>query len=133
LSSRRRRPPAVFLDESIDAESAAKALRDAGATVERARQHFAPGTPDEEWLAAVGKRGWIVFTRDKRIRYRALELESLIDARVRAFVFIGGNVTSADTAAALAKAFPKVAKIAASERPPFVYNIGRSGNLTKVR
>lgn len=110
----------------------ATALRDAGATVERARQHFTPGTPDEVWLAAVGKRGWIVFTRDKRIRFRALERESLIDARVRAFVFIGGNVTSADTAAALAKAFPKVVKIAASERPPFIYNIGRSGNVTKV-
>ena len=133
MSSRRRESPPVFLDESIDAESVATALHDAGATVERARQHFAPGTPDEEWLAAVGKRGWIVFTRDKRIRYRALELESLLEARVRAFVFIGGNVTSADTAAALAKALPKIKRIVASETPPFVYNVGRSGGVTRIR
>jgi len=108
-------------------------LQEAGAKVERARLHFPPGTPDEVWLATAGKRGWIVFTRDKRIRYRALERESLLEAEVRAFVFIGGNMTSAETAAALAKAWPTVARIAASEPPPFIYHIGRSGGVTKVK
>ncbi|MCB0995735.1 MAG: hypothetical protein KDB21_11625 [Acidimicrobiales bacterium] len=28
------------------------------------------GTVDEEWLPIVGDNGWIVFMRDRRIRYR---------------------------------------------------------------
>lgn len=133
MNSRRPDPPPVFLDESIDSESVAKALADEGAVVERSRRHFAPGTPDENWLATVGRRGWIVLTRDKRIRYRALELESLVEAKVRAFVFIGGNVSSADTAAAMVSAWPAIARISSSETPPFIYNVGRSGKLSRVR
>jgi hypothetical protein len=31
------------------------------------------GTPDLEWMPIVGKNGWIVLTRDRRIRTRPAE------------------------------------------------------------
>jgi hypothetical protein len=85
-SSRSKRPDplTVFLDESLDSESIAEALAGAGATVERLTRHLARGTPDQEWLDYAGTRGWVVLTRDKRIRYRKLEKLALRAANVRA-------------------------------------------------
>jgi PIN like domain len=41
--------------------------------VERHANHFASETPDEEWLETAGRRGWIVLTHDRRIRYKPNE------------------------------------------------------------
>lgn len=131
-TSRPPEPLVLFLDESLDSESVASALSEAGAIVERATSHFPRGTPDEEWLEKVGRLGWIVLTRDKRIRYRQLERFSLEAAGVRAFVFTGGNVTIKETASILAGALGRIARICQSETPPFIYHVGRSGKPIKV-
>lgn len=122
----------LFLDESLDSDTVATTLETAGAQVERATRHFPRGTPDEVWLAAAGKNNWIVLTRDKRIRYRQLERKSLEDAGVRAFVFIGGNVTIKDTAAILVTALPRIFKISTSNPGPYIYHIGRTGKPVKM-
>jgi PIN like domain len=98
-TSRPPEPLTFFLDESQGGASVVAALRDAGALIERLTEHFPRGTPDEAWLTRAGQRGWIVLTRDKRIRYRQLERLALQAAKVRAFVFTGGNVTVKDAAA----------------------------------
>lgn len=122
----------LFLDESLDSDTVATTLETAGAQVERATKHFPRGTPDEVWLAAAGKNNWIVLTRDKRIRYRQLERKSLEEAGVRAFVFIGGNVTIKDTAKILVTALPRILKISASNAGPFIYHIGLAGKPVKM-
>lgn len=126
-TSRPPEPLTYFLDESLDGASVVAALRDAGALVERLTGHFPRGTADEVWLAQAGQRGWIVLTRDKRIRYRQLERLALHAAKVRAFVFTGGNVTVKDTAAILVRALPRMGNIARADAGPFIYHLGRSG------
>jgi hypothetical protein len=101
--------------------------------VERLTAHFAKGTDDAEWLALVGANQWVVLTRDKRIRYRRLELIALEAAKVRTFVFTGGNVTLGDTAAILAKSVPAIRRICARERGPFIYHIGVTGKPRRMR
>jgi hypothetical protein len=110
-TSRPPEPLTVFLDESLDSDSIAKALADAGASVERLTGHFPKGTDDQTWLSLAGKNRWVVLTRDKRIRYRRLERLALQAAQARAFVFTGGNVTLAETAAILAAAVPGIRDI----------------------
>lgn len=95
-----------FLDESLDSTTLAKAFHDAGAAVERATEHFPRGTEDEIWLQEVGRKQWVVLTRDKRIRYRQLERLALQLAGVRAFVFTGGNVALLETASAASQRSP---------------------------
>ena len=48
-------------------------LSEAGLSVETHDSHFSHGTKDVEWLPAVGRNGWFVLSRDKRIRYRPNE------------------------------------------------------------
>lgn len=132
MTSKPPESPALFLDESLDSDTVASALVSAGAQVERATRNFPKGTPDEIWLEAAGKHQWIVLTRDKRIRYRQLERKSLEDAGVRAFVFIGGNVTIKDTAGILVTALPRILNISAGNLGPFIYHIGLSGKPVRM-
>lgn len=122
----------LFLDESLDSDSVAAALRKAGALVERLTDHFPKGTADEVWLERAGTEGWIVLTRDKRIRYRKLERLAMKIAGVRAFVFTGGNVTIQDTGEILARALSSIRRICAIQVGPFVYHIGRSGKPVRM-
>ena len=51
----------------------AQALRELGETVEIHDDYFLPDAKDEDWLLEVGKRRWLVLTKDDRIRYRITE------------------------------------------------------------
>lgn len=130
--SRPPEPLTVFLDESLDSDSIAQALAAAGATVERLTKHFPKGTDDRAWLSLAGAKGWIVLTRDKRIRYRRLERLALQAAGVRAFVFTGGNVTLAGTAAVLAGALSDIRDVCDREPGPFIYHLGRAGKPRRM-
>ncbi len=131
-SSRPPEPLTLFLDESLDSDSIAQALTAAGARVERLTHHLPKGTDDATWLSFVGSRGWVVLTRDKRIRYRRLERLALQAARVRAFVFTGGNVTMAETGEILARAYARILQISIREPGPFVYHLGRVGQPRRM-
>ena len=130
--SRPPEPLTVFLDESLDSDSIAKALSEAGAIVERLTKHFPKGTDDQAWLSLAGANRWVVLTRDKRIRYRRLERLALQAAQARAFVFTGGNVTLAETAAILAGTVPAIRDICDREQGPFIYHIGRAGKPRRM-
>lgn len=124
MTSKLPEPLVFFVDESLDNQIVVDALCKAGANVKRLTEIFPRGTDDQVWLQHAGQQSWIVFTRDKRIRYRQLELSALQVARVRAFVFTGGNVTMKETADILSRALPKIRRICASEAGPFIYHIG---------
>jgi len=83
-----------FLDRSPGRDIVAETLRNAGAVVEVHADHFREEAPDDEWLDRVGKKGWLVLTKDKRIRYRSAEFEAVVQANVRLFVLTAGNVTA---------------------------------------
>lgn len=131
-TSKPPKPLVYFVDESLDSLTVVEALRAAGAIVERLTDHFAKGTPDETWLAHAGRCNWIVLTRDKRIRYRQLEKLALTEAKVRAFVFTGGNVTVKDTAAILVRALPHIVRLCRTQTGPFIYHIGLAGKPHRV-
>ena len=75
----------------------AQRLRDAGHRIEIHADHFAPGTPDIEWLAIVGLKGWVVLGKDLAIRRKALERETLLESGVRAFLLTRQELTGQET------------------------------------
>jgi hypothetical protein len=91
------------------------------------------GTPDATWLTAAGAQKWIVLMRDQRIRHRTLEIQSLRDARVGAFVLTAGQATARETAVVMIARLPKILNICRSERKPFLYTLGISGALSKLK
>jgi len=71
--------------------------------------------------------------RDKRIRYRKLEKQSLVFHSVGASTFTGGNATAKTTSERLVDLLPKMTAIAGSELRPFLYTFGLSGALSRVK
>ena len=75
-----------FVDRSLGRKIIPEVLRAAGAEVRVHDEFFPQDAKDEVWLGEVGRRGWVVLTKDKHIRYRQVEIQALLAAKVRAFV-----------------------------------------------
>jgi hypothetical protein len=104
-------------------------LADEDIRIELHDDHFPQGTPDTEWLREVGRRGWIVLTKDTRIRYRPNEKQALLAAGVRAFAFASGNLSGAQMSDAIVKALPKMLKLLATHRSAFVARITAASDV----
>lgn len=100
-----------------------------GVKHERHGQHFSPGTEDTKWLPFVGRNGWILITKDKRIRFNELEKNAVIAYRVREFYFTSGNHSGAEMAAMLVTALPDMIRFFKKYQPPFIASITKSGHV----
>lgn len=94
--------------------------------------HFPPGAKDQDWLPEVGRRGWILFTKDRRIRYRVAEVIALMRAGVRAFVLTAGDLQAEEMAAVFIKALPRVIRFTIGNPAPFIAKITRGGAVTML-
>ncbi len=66
-------------------------------------------------------------TCDKNIRRRPNALRSARDARVHLFALTSGNLSAADTAAIVIKAWPAMLREVGQTPPPAFYAVSRSG------
>lgn len=119
-----------FIDRSLGRETVAAALRAAGAQVEPHDAHFPPNAPDQEWLQAVGARGWVVLSKDKNIRYRGAEKAAVAGAEVALFIFRGGSMRGAEIAQAIASALPKMLRMVRTQSRPFIASISKAGQVS---
>lgn len=104
-------------------------LIEAGGIVHLHDDYFEQDVDDEEWLEEVGKRGWLVLTKDQKIRYRQLEREALLNANLKVFCFMSGNVTFPEMASIVAQALPAILKTAQKFPPPFIAGIYKDGSV----
>ena len=99
-------------------------LKAGGLTVERHSDHFAPDTPDEVWLAEVGRRGWIALTHDRNIRYKPNELDAVIRHRVGLLVIIR-KAPFPELARAFVATLPSIEYFLDNHAPPFIAKVYR--------
>lgn len=66
-----------FIDRSLGKYTVANALRANGANVEIHDDRFPVDAPDVVWLNEIGRFGWIVLSKDERIRRRSHEITAL--------------------------------------------------------
>lgn len=122
-----------FIDRSLGRKYVAGALRTAGAKVEVHDDHFPQTTPDVEWLAEVGRRGWVVLSKDERIRRNRIEREALEAAHVRAFFLTQQDITGQEMANLFRDALPGMTNRTISQPAPFIFTISRSGKFSRVK
>lgn len=89
--------------------------------------HFPQNAADEDWLPLVGARGWIVLSKDKRLRKVPLQREALVSAGVRAFVMTAGNLTGSEMANAFLLNMQQIVLKATTHPAPFVAGVSTSG------
>ena len=125
--------PTLFIDRDAWSYRLDQALRAAGIAFVAHRERFDDDLPDPEWLTHVGRHGWIVLTRDQRIRNRPNELRAAREARLHVFALTSGNLSAADTAEIVIAAWPAIQRAVASTQPPMFWSITRGGALKRLK
>ncbi len=131
-NSKPRDEISFFIDASLGGKVVAQALREAGAIIEIHNDHFEQGTPDHEWLTAVGSKDWVVLTKDERIRYHELERLALMNAGVRAFVLTAKGLRGTENAHILVKALPSMYRLLNKQPGPFIAKVTRSAEVALI-
>ncbi|MBI5510418.1 MAG: hypothetical protein HY903_16805 [Deltaproteobacteria bacterium] len=122
-------PQPELVDRSLGGRVVAQALRQRGEKVIVHDDVFTQDAFDEVWLTRAGTEGWIVLSKDRRIRYRANEHAALKAAKVRAFVLTGGNMPGEAMAQAFVEALPRMKELAATRTPPFLATVRAGGHV----
>jgi len=115
--------PVFFTDRDLG-KKFPQTLRDAGLTVERHADHFAPDCPDDQWLEVIGQRGWVAVTHDGRIRYKPNELAAVMQHRVSLLVVIG-HAPYPELAQAFVATRSRILKFIDQHKPPYIAKVYR--------
>ncbi len=116
--------PVFFTDRDLDGDFY-RHLRASGVRVERHDDHFdAETTADEDWLAAVGARGWVALSHDKRIGYSPLAKTAIMSAGVRLLVVIG-QTPHRELAENFVASMAKIRRFLARHQGPFIARVYR--------
>ena len=123
----------LFFDRSLGKSLGRNLRRIRGfpATVETHDQHFAQNTPDDEWLAEIGQRGWFAIGQDYQHHLMDVEREAIRAHRVGVFYLWGADASQWEQLRVLAKAWDRIEAVA-DAGPPFIYRIEKSGRLVSI-
>jgi hypothetical protein len=118
--------PDLFLDRSLGRIKVPQLLRAAGLRLVTLSEHY--GIPadedvaDDEWLELAGRRGWVVFMKDTRIRYNRAEREAVKATGVRCFCLANQSLTGDEMAGRFLSNLDAIVR-ACDESGPFVYAV----------
>jgi hypothetical protein len=123
-------PWVFFLDRSLGSRLVAEALRAQGESVEAHDAHFDKDAADVEWLGAVGRKGWVVLSKDDRIRLNEVERTALTQAGVAAFFLGRSDLTGPQMASAIVTALPAMRRALRRFDVPFIARISLDGDVS---
>ena len=121
-----------FTDRCLGCNDVPNALRKAGLSVEVHKEHFNSDCEDAVWIAEVGRRGWIILTKDKHFRSRQVEVAALMRSNTGTFVLTNSNTTGLQNAAIFIQAIPQIFDLIRGFTRPFLAQITSSGTVSIV-
>ena len=108
----------------------ADALRLHHYRVELHTDHFDQNALDKDWLPEVGRRGWIVLTKDNHIHRNQIEIVALLKSGTATFVLRAKKATGTEMADAFVAALPSIERFLKKFDKPFVATITPSGAVS---
>ena len=121
-----------FLDRNLGKHIIPDRLRSEGMKVEVHDDHLQQDAPDEDWIALVGRMGWVALTKDKNIRYRTAEIESIRKNSARIIVIRARNATGSEIAEILVNGRRRIGRFVENTLAPFVAVIYRSNRIKEL-
>lgn len=99
-------------------------LSEAGLSVQRHGDLFAPDGSDEQWLEHCGRHGMVAITHNSRIRYVPNELEAVKRFSVKLVVVVG-KATTAELAHNFVNSVRRVEAVLAQHAAPLIVKVYR--------
>lgn len=118
-----------FIDRCLGKHLILDELRKTGVQVETHDNHFPPGATDEQWIPEVGKKGWVVLTKDKRITYNTMERRAVAYAEIRMFTLASTKLSGKDAAIAFSNALEGMLKFVRKYPAPFIAKVYKDGKV----
>lgn len=101
-------------------------------TVELHADHFEQDAKDHEWLIEVGRRRWIVLTKDRHLLSNYLQLVAILHGNVKAFVLAAADLIRAGMASAFVAALPSMSAFVRKFDPPFIARVSQTGAVQMI-
>jgi hypothetical protein len=117
-----------FIDRALG-KSVGQALKKLGVKVEFHKDHFAPDSPDTEWLPIVSQRGWIVLTKDTNIGRNILEIQAMARSNAKVFTLVSANLNRDTMVNIFSEAIAKIDNFAISNPAPFIAKIYKDATV----
>lgn len=125
-------PHTLYFDRSTG-RALPDALKILRLPVEHQSDHFKHDTEDDIWLAAIGEKGWYVFTHDKKFHYMPAEKSAVKQFDIGCFVLWGAQATRWEKMLCFAKGYRNIIKVIISKKKPFIYRIDKNGKANQVK
>jgi predicted nuclease of predicted toxin-antitoxin system len=122
-----------FIDQALGRKIVAGALREEGYLVEVLTDIFPQDTVDDIWIEYVGRNNRIAITKDRKIKFRTGEINSIITHNARIYRFSSGNLTGQQMAEIIKKATARILKHARNNTGPYIVGISMSGGLIPLQ
>lgn len=93
-------------------------------------QKFPGEMPDDEWMAVVGPRGWIVLSQDRKWHVVEVEKAAVSQHKLGCVYFPDGDRWQ--TLCLFTRTSKKIIDEVNSRTPPYIIEITRNGRITEV-
>jgi uncharacterized protein with PIN domain len=118
--------PELLVDRSLGRHQLPEALRALGYVVWTLADVYgekrAQEIKDQEWIERAGQEGWVVLTKDDRIRYRRVEREAFVSAKLRVFCLTTAKLGGEEQTARFVSNISRIAQ-RSRKSGPFIYGV----------
>ena len=118
-----------FVDRCLGNKTVVETLRNSGITVEIHDDHFHKSAQDVDWVPEIGKRGWVVLTKDANIGKRTSEKIAVVRDKVKMFTLARQDLTAKQMSEAFLKGFVHIQELVRKHPGPFIAKIYRDGRV----
>ena len=119
-----------FIDRCLGNKIIVEKLKSAGISIEIHDDYFAQDAQDVDWIPEVGKKGWVILTKDVKIGKNSLEKIAVTRARIKMFVLASQNLLGKDMAEIFLKAIPQMEEFVRKHPAPFIAKVYRDNRIT---
>ena len=87
---------------------------------------------DAKWLSEIGERGWLILSRDLKIRSNDVERQAIRDSGASFFAITAKNVPSRELARIILNALKRIVEFAQHHTPPFIALVYRDRRIREI-
>jgi PIN like domain len=95
--------------------------------------NFPDDMDDDDWLAKVGAKNWIVFSHDKKWHDESPAIQAIKQHKIGCIYLWGASVPTWDKYVGLAHGYRRIVDRIRSTSKPFIYRVGHNYRIDRVK